>query len=156
MLKKILSCKACAQCRICCVFDDSDIWEAPLISDETKENILKINPTQEFQTNGSSRIMKMEKGENGLYFCPMLGENGCLLGDEKPFDCKIWPFRVMEFCGMKVITLSPVCPELFKKPIGELISFLEDGLAERIFEEAEKFPQMVKKYIPNYPILAVK
>ena len=24
---------------------------------------------------------------------------GCILGDEKPFDCKIWPYRVMNFKG---------------------------------------------------------
>ncbi len=156
MLKKILSGKACAQCKICCVFDDSDIWEAPLITEKTKEDILKINPKQEFEPLGASMIMKMSKGENGLYKCPMLGENGCLLGDKKPFDCKIWPFRVMELDGRQVITLSPVCGELFKKPIGELVSLLEDGLADRIFNEAEKFPPMVKKYINGYPILAIK
>lgn len=154
MLTKILSRQTCADCRICCAFDETDLWEAPLISHDLKNKILKLNPSQSFRPVKNSFVLEMEKSEDELYYCPMLSSNGCLLGNEKPFDCKIWPFRIMDFKGTLVITLSPVCNPLFSKPLNELHDFIQDGLADTLFKEAKEHPDIIKDYIPNYPILA--
>lgn len=130
MLKKILSKDTCANCRICCVFDDDDLWELP------------------------GEIESPKQSEDGLYYCPKLSEKGCTLGDKKPFECKIWPFRVMEYKGNLVITLSPVCGSLYKKPLNELMEFLKnDRLYELIFKTAKQRPDIVKPYVKGYPIL---
>ena len=130
MLKKILSKDTCANCRICCVFDNDDLWELP------------------------GEIEKPQQSEDGLYYCPKLSEKGCTLGDKKPFECKIWPFRVMEYKGNLVITLSPVCDSLYKKPLNELMEFLKnDRLYELIFKTAKQLPDIVKPYVNGYPIL---
>ena len=157
MLTEILSRETCADCKICCTFDNYDVWETPILTNELKEKILELKPSQKFIPKGSSFLFRMEKADDeALFLCPMLSENGCILGDEKPFDCKIWPFRVMNFKGRRVITLSPVCPSVFKKPIGELVDFLNKGLSKRIFQEADKNPDIVKEYIELYPILSVE
>ena len=96
MLTEILSREACAKCRVCCVFDKDDIWEIPVISPETAEYIKKnIDENAELEPyeDGYRFVMHFKDGDE-LTYCPMLTENGCALGDNKPFDCRVWPFRV--------------------------------------------------------------
>ncbi len=158
LLNKILSKEECANCRICCCFDSSDIWEAPVITRSKADEILeKYNSDQKFHNKDDNYYildMKKEKNED-LYYCSMLDKNkGCIMQDEKPFDCRIWPFRIMDLNGTKVITLSPVCPAVKKRSLEELTEFAEE-LAPVIFNEAKVNPQIIKPYINGYPILAV-
>lgn len=158
MLTEILSREECARCRICCCFDSYDIWEAPVISDELSRKILHdINPKQEFVRKGKSYVMKMQKEQDeDLYYCSVLDHSkGCLLGTEKPFDCSIWPLRVMRFEGKRVIALSPVCPALMKKPVGDVVNIAKN-LSEKIFSEADKNPDLVKNYEVGYIILVIE
>ena len=157
MLTKILSHETCADCRICCTFDNYDVWETPVINDELKQQILDVYPEQKFISFKNSYLFRMEKPDDQrLFYCPMLSDLGCVLGDRKPFDCKIWPFRVMKFEGRTVITLSPICPSVYTKPVSELVSLLRDGLAVKIIEESKKNPDIIKDYINEYPILYVE
>lgn len=157
MLSKILSREECSKCKICCEFDDDDIWETPVIYNDTIKNVLNINPYQEFletDFNGRKlRVLKLKK-EDDIYPCTMLDRSkGCMLGSEnKPFDCKIWPLRVMRKDGKTVIVLSPVCPVVAKKPIEDVCCAAED-LSDLIFEQAKLHPEIVKDYIDGYKIL---
>lgn len=157
MLSKILSKEECAKCRICCCFDSSDIWEAPVITKSKADEILEnYNETQRFLENGDSFIFDMEKEpDEDLYYCSMLDrENGCVMKDSKPFDCRIWPFRVMDLNGTLVLTLSPVCPVVKTRALEELCDFATE-LAPVVFKQAKAEPVIVKPYINGYPILAV-
>ena len=158
MLKELLSRDECAKCQICCCFDDEDIWEAPVISKENQQKILeKFNSAQKFISNNNQTVMAMDKAKDEeLYYCSMLDhKKGCVMKDEKPFDCKIWPFRVMDFEGKLVITLSPVCPVVKTRPLDKITDTL-NKISPIIFEQAEKHPEIVKPYIDGYPILKVK
>ena len=76
--------------------------------------------------------------ERELFICPALDpDKGCTLGDNKPFDCKIWPYRIMEFNGVRVISVASICPDMYAKPLDKLVGELENGLADKIFAEAE-------------------
>lgn len=155
MLKNILSKKSCSECRICCIFDKYDIWETPVVFDELYQKIKsEYNDTEFIEKSENERIFKcIPDGE--LFICPMLDKSsGCKLGDDKPFDCRIWPYRIMDLCGKRVITIASICPEMYKKPLSELVSELtENGLAEKIFKEADIHPAIVKPYEKGYPIL---
>lgn len=156
MLKKILNPEKCGSCRICCGFDESDKWEIPLIYSENKEKIEKLSGLKLTGRN-SEYVFEMRFNNDEVIFCPALGENGCILGDLKPFDCKIWPFRVNRLGNFFVITVSPVCNEVSSLPLDKLSEFVNnDNFAEKLFAEAEKHPDIVKPYIDGYPILAVK
>ena len=162
MLKNILSPKTCADCRICCIFDKYDVWETPVISEELAEKIKVSNPDLKFVSKGDSGsyIFNMEKTwdeKEELFSCPALDpQKGCTLGDNKPFDCKIWPYRIMELNGVLVIAIASICPDLYEKPLRLLVNELENGLADMIFAEAEKNPAIIKPYEQGYPILKVK
>lgn len=157
MLGELLSREECAKCKICCCFDSDDIWEAPVITDEMADKIVKSVVNQNFIVQNDVRILKMDKEyDKDLYYCSLLDHNtGCIMKDQKPFDCKIWPFRVMDFDGRLVITLSPVCPIIKTKPFEKIIDVL-DKISPIIFEQAENNPEIVKPYIEGYPILATR
>ncbi len=154
MLSEILSKEECAKCQICCSFDSTDLWETPVISPQLRVRILDDYPEIKFIKKDDSYLFRLEKEpDEDLYFCSVLDRSrGCVLGDQKPFDCKIWPYRIMDFCGKNVITLSPVCPVMIKKPLDVLQNHAKK-IAPLIFSEAKKNPDIVKKYLPNYPIL---
>ena len=92
-----------------------------------------------------------------IIYCPVASDHGCVLGDKRPFDCKIWPFRVNKLNDMYVITLSPVCPAVKKLPLETLCEFVKaDDFADMLFNHAAEFPESVKPYEDGYPILAVE
>ena len=155
MLKEILSGKDCASCRVCCVFDRSDCWEVPLVEEELAAYIRENYPDVKLKRVGDCSIFDSEFDEKGLTTCPMLTETGCRLGDRKPFDCRIWPFRVMRKGDMLLLTLSPVCGAVSGLPVGRVSAFVEK-IADTVYSAAERNPEMVKDYIEGYPVFAVR
>ena len=155
MLKKILSGKACAECRLCCIFDRYDAWETPVFTAELCERIREARPGTEFVTKDGGYIFRVgELRGDELFSCPALTDTGCMLGDDKPFDCRIFPLKIMVLGGRLVITVSPVCPEAVKLPLEELIAEAK-RLSARIFAEAQREPDIVRPYEKGYPILVV-
>lgn len=156
MLKEILSKNDCAKCRICCGFVESDKWEIPLIFRENKDKIeekLRIA----LEKRGEEYVLPMKFDGEKVVYCPAVSENGCTLGELKPFDCAIWPFRVNKLGNFRVITVSPVCESVSKLPLKKLCDFIQkDGFAQKLLSEADKHPEMIKPYISGYPILLVE
>lgn len=165
MLTKILNRESCAKCRVCCVFDRYDVWEIPVISSDTAEYIKKnIDKNAEFEPyqDGYRFVMHFKDGEE-LTYCPMLTDKGCILGDKKPFDCKVWPFRVNRISDdILGITVSPVCETVSALPVSKLSTFINEeyyennSLADIMFDYANKHPYMIKPYIDGYPVLKIK
>lgn len=154
MLKEILSGSVCGECRLCCIFDRYDVWETPVFTDEIKNKIKEVKPEAEFLPKDGGWIFKVEElDENQLFNCPALTEKGCMLGDEKPFDCRIWPYRIMKIGDKRAITLASICEEMYNRPLSELVDFLKKGLAEKIFSYADKHSEIVKPYYDGYPVL---
>ncbi len=156
MLKKILDQKSCAGCRICCGFDESDKWEIPLVFDELRAFLAEHYPDIQLTPRGNEHVFTMQFNGDEVVFCPMLSETGCILGDNKPFDCRIWPFRVNSFEGRNVITVSPVCGTVSELPLKTLSEFVQGEFAALLFSTAKAHPDMVKPYIEGYPILAAE
>lgn len=156
MLGKILDKSSCAKCQICCGFVEDDKWEIPLVFAEMRDAVekklgIKLIP------RGNEFVFDMKFNGDTLVYCPAASENGCTLGELKPFDCLIWPFRVNRLGTQYVITVSPVCKTVSALPLSQIMEFIhKDGFAERLFEESHKHPDMVKPYIDNYPIVAVE
>lgn len=156
MLKNILKPESCAKCRVCCGFTEEDKWEIPLIFSELRgeiENQLGVTLTP----RGDEFVFDMKFDGDKLVYCPAVGEHGCTLGENKPLDCRIWPFRVNSLGDRRVITVSPVCETVSALPLKTLTEFLQkDCFAKTLFDAANRHPDMVKPYLDGYPILAVE
>ncbi len=82
-------------------------------------------------------------------------EKGCVLGEEdKPFDCKIWPLRIMKKDDMLVIALTPTCPAISSLPGGVMKQLVGDGLGQQIYDYAKQHPFIVKEYREGFEVMA--
>jgi Fe-S-cluster containining protein len=146
MLKKILPKEVCAKCQDCCRFDTYELWEMPSF---------EILPEEipHFKWGNMYRIKPIMEGE--LYNCPFLDpESGCKLGNNKPFECKIWPFRIMEYFGSNAICISDICGYMMGRTLKELREFATD-LSPWIYDYAKKHPEIIKPYNKSYPVLLI-
>lgn len=156
MLKSILSPETCAECRLCCVFDRTDIWELPVLSEENVRSVKSICSSVQLAEKGAEHTFSApELKDDELYRCPALTDKGCgLPREEMPFDCRIWPFRMMrDENGGVVIAVSQLCRGLNNKTDNELIEFLSNGLDKTIFSFAKEHPDHVKPLTDGYRVL---
>lgn len=162
MLSSVLSKEACAKCRFCCAFRRQSLWETPLFPMDTvkKWEAAGYGFTQEKSGEEYGRMKLSDRyltadpeEEVPCYFLD--GEKGCVLDvEEKPFDCKIWPLRIMKKENKElVIALTPTCPEMGKTPSEALKKLVEEGLGEEIYRYALQHPFVVKDYKEGFPIL---
>jgi hypothetical protein len=158
MLSRLLTKKQCAACKFCCSFRRQSLWETPLFPPEIIENLSKAN---EYGVVGEFRDGQIVLG--GYHTdnpeeevpCTFLDPHkGCILkAEDKPFDCSIWPLRVMDKDGELVVALTPTCPTIRSTPQPELIELVQNGLGEKILEYAKTHPEIIKKYREGFPII---
>ena len=159
MLSKVLSKNTCANCRFCCSFRRCSLWETPIFPNETV-SVLE-DKGYHFIKNDGYGLMDLKDSyktddsqeEAPCYFLD--SKSGCSLSeDEKPFDCKIWPIRIMkDEEGRRYITIATTCKavkEIGIEPFKELVN---DGLYKVISDYADSHPYMVKDFTPDYPII---
>ena len=170
MLSSILSKTSCAACKFCCSFRRQSLWETPLFPPEVAEKLSRENEygvVGEFAQAGRD-------GQNVQDACRLVLENnyrtddpeeevpcmfldpqkGCILnGDDKPFDCSIWPLRIMNKDGKLVIALTPTCSAIGAVPSQALVELVQGGLGEKIFEYAKIHPYIVKEYHQGFPVI---
>ena len=159
MLSKILTANDCATCRNCCVFHEKSRWETPVVSENIasmiKEKLHKedcvVSYRDSFVLASVERDVKLEEGQEP-YRCVALDENsGCTLsGDEKPFDCGLWPLRVMEKDNKIFVMIAKGCHSVDDTFIENVNTLLAEGLKERILLEMSKNPDIIKKYADGY------
>lgn len=166
MLHKVLDPGACAKCGFCCSFRRQSLWELPeLDPDFAKEHVRDVNGDRIdyifMEKNGVKYAVTDLTGkyvtddENEEAKCPFLSEeSGCILTDDKPFDCRIWPLRaVRKPDGGFGIAIAMTCPEMNKVPEDKIMELLDEGLAEKIYEHASVHPEMVKECTEDYKML---
>lgn len=163
MLSKILSKEDCAACRFCCSFRRCSLWETPLFTQENIDAIksdsrfsavLKetVTPVGTFATYDLSQGYKTDNPEEEAP-CPFLDSSkGCLLTDEeKPRDCKIWPFRVVRKDDSEpFVVLTPTCPSVNKLDIEAVRTFADDRFRASLIDYAKAHPYLIKEYKDDF------
>ena len=158
MLSTILSKQSCAACKFCCSFRRQSLWETPLFPPEVVEKLSKPN---EYGVVGEFRDGQIVLGDYKTgdpeeeVPCTFLDpQKGCILKPEdKPFDCSIWPLRIMRKDGELVIALTPTCPSIGAVPSQALVNLVKNGLGDKIFEYAKTHPEIIKEYREGFPII---
>ena len=158
MLSSILSKHQCAACKFCCSFRRQSLWETPLFPLKVVEKLSLPNEygvVGEFRDGqiilGGYKTADPEEEVSCTFLDP---HRGCILKPEdKPFDCSIWPLRIMDKDGELVIALMPTCPTIGATPRPELIELVKNGLGAKIFEYVETHPEIIKEYREGFPIV---
>lgn len=168
MLSSILSKSQCAACKFCCSFRRQSLWETPLFPLKVVEKLSQPNEygvVGEFRTvddpqkscagrlvlENNYRTADPEEEVPCTFLDP---HKGCILKPEdKPFDCSIWPLRIMNKDGELVIALTPTCPSIGAVPSQALVNLVENSLGDKIFEYAKTHPYIIKEYREGFPII---
>jgi hypothetical protein len=168
MLSRVLSKQSCAACKFCCSFRRQSLWETPLFPPEAVEKLSKPN---EYGVVGVFAAVETPQGscagrlvlENNYRTddpeeevpCTFLDpQKGCILkAEDKPFDCSIWPLRIMDKDGEFVIALTPTCPSIGAVPSKALVNLVQDSLGDKIFEYAKAHPEIIKEYKEGFPVI---
>lgn len=167
MLSKVLEKSTCAECRFCCSFRRCSLWETPLFPMETVDKLSKdneYNKKVDFVVCGAGPFSCGQMELTGKYqtedaqeeaACEFLDpQRGCILSAaDKPFDCKIWPLRIMKKDEALVIALTPTCPAISRQPLEVMQKLVEDGLGQQIYEYAKGHPFIIKDYKEGFPVL---
>ncbi len=175
MLSKILSKSSCAACKFCCSFRRQSLWETPLFPPEVAEKLSRENeygvvgeftPIQDAcgirnarEAQNACRLVlennyRTDDPEEEVSCTFLDPQKGCILnGVDKPFDCSIWPLRIMNKDGKLVIALTPTCSAIGAVPSQALVELVQNGLGEKIFEYAKTHPYIVKEYKEGFPII---
>ena len=123
---------------------------------ETVAAIQKYRPETAFVPVGAEQTFAAPplKGEE-LYACPVLTEHGCGLSEQdKPFDCKVWPFRLMRTeSGAVCISISDLCTGVQLHEVEQLQAFLREGLAETMFTYAKTHPDHIHAWHDGYRVI---
>ena len=158
MLKDILSPADCARCGFCCSFRRQSLDLTPKFAKETVAEISRLYPEARFKTLPDGAITIDIAGnyttndsqeEAPCYF----NRQGCILPQHlKPFDCKLWPFRLMKGEGGLVLALVPTCPWIEKKDLAKLRATALT-VAKKAAEYAGTHPEIVIEYRADYQVI---
>ena len=136
------------------------MWETPRFDRELLDKLRRKYPQAKFKLDGeeatidiAGRYRTTDPEEEAL--CWFNEGKGCILGEDKPFECAVWPLRVMRKGSQLVIVLSPGCRVISSKPLSEIQRLVDEGLGDKMFDYAAKFPAFVRDYREDYPILKV-
>jgi Fe-S-cluster containining protein len=183
MLGKVLKKETCAKCKFCCSFRRCSLWETPLFPMETVEKLADSDSSENSISGkmGEDKLSQTEKkiefirqtvggaacGQMDLNYkyktddpqeeaaCEFLDpQKGCTLSaDDKPFDCKIWPLRIMRKDGRLVIALTPTCPAINEVGEQRMRELVHDGLGTTIRDYAAAHPFIIKDYKDGFLVL---
>jgi hypothetical protein len=160
MLGKVLKKETCAECRFCCSFRRCSLWETPLFPMETVEKLERVKFVQQTLNGAACGQMDLnykyktddpQEEAPCEFLDPM---KGCILSaEDKPFDCKIWPLRIMRKDGKLVIALTPTCPAINEVGEQRMRELVQDGLGATIRDYATAHPFIIKDYKDGFPVL---
>ena len=158
MLEEILSPADCAKCEYCCSFRRQSLNLTPCFAGESVEEIRRLYPEARFKTlqNGAVTI-DLDDGYrtddiNEEALCPF-NRKGCILpGHLKPFDCKLWPFRLMKDADRLLLALVPTCPWI-KKDDPEKFRKVAGIVAVKAAGYAKRHPEIITEYREDYQVI---
>lgn len=91
--------------------------------------------------------------DNELYKCPLLRNDGCVLRDRRPFDCKSWPLYIMRKDKEYYITISNDCKKMNKVEKSKLIKYIEKDFLSIAKCIIKNTPDMITEYNRDLKIL---
>ena len=157
MLKDVLSPDDCARCGFCCSFRRQSLHLTPLFAAETVAEIRRLHPEARFRTlpNSATTIdigdqYRTDDSEEEA-LCPF-NRKGCVLPPHlKPFDCKLWPFRLMKRGDGLVLALVPTCPRIDRE--SPRFKATAEAVFRKAVEYAKGHPEIAIEYREDYRIV---
>ncbi len=157
MLTGIFSPKLCAQCKLCCNFRRVSAWETPALEPAQIFLMHELCVPLEERADGTTSFFLNFQTENPdeVADCPMLDScSGCTLPrSQRPFECRIWPVRIMKEASTLVVGIYKDCPALDESTFEKLKAHTLDHLLPQILSYAKRNPRAVREFNTAYQII---
>ncbi len=160
---KLTKSEDCFICRDCCTFykegDDRDA--APTFTPEEKIKAESIVPGDNFIFLPVKKMFQAKlvdfKKDNALLACSFLDHDthACRIYNDRPFDCKIWPYIIVKNTEGKVeirLYRTEYCPSMEKRGPEVIKRYTEYFLKklESYYPMIKENPGMILDYHPDY------
>jgi len=160
MLSELMSKATCAECKYCCSFKRTSLWEVPTFPADKLKKLAKDADCKVVTDKCGSKSFAycdlsgeyLTKDPAEEAPCPFLDENtGCVLSDDdKPFDCKLWPFRVVRKGDHLFLAISIACPSIMTWELEHLRAYAEEHLRGPVRAYTDKNPYIIKDLKEGY------
>jgi len=131
-MKQIITLSDCLKCKECCHFYEGYEHLTPIVEENEKH----------FRIQCNEKIGK-------YHICPNFKKELCIIQDNKPFDCKIYPFNIMkDKNGNIVLAYDKTCRGIknkTKKEIEEYSDYLIDFIKKNKILEKEIYIEPFQK-----------
>ena len=157
MLTHLFTPDQCARCKLCCNFHRSTAWETPSLEPETAAALHAAGvPLQQRDDASCTFCLTFHTHDpEETANCPMLDpEKGCTLPrEQRPFECRIWPLRLMKGTQGLSLGLYMGCPALTPDVRRKLTTEATGPLLPMLQAYAKKHPAAVRPEDPAYTII---
>lgn len=157
MLTGIFTPTDCAVCKLCCNFHHSSAWETPALAEEQIFLLQELCVPLEKRADGTTSFyLHFEtESQDEVANCPMLNpSSGCMLPrEQRPFECRIWPVRVMKQNSTLVVGIYEKCPALANGGFEKLKEHTLEKLLPQILDYARRHPRAVREFDSAYKII---
>lgn len=157
MLTGIFSPTRCSECKLCCNFHRNTAWETPALQPEQVFILQEMCVPLEKRADGTTSFYLhfTSDSPDEVANCPMLDTcTGCTLPrEQRPFECRIWPLRIMKKSNRKLIGIYENCPALSGNVFENLKSYAISELLPEILSYATRNPEAIRDYDSSYKII---
>lgn len=157
MLTGIFTPTDCAACKLCCNFHRSSAWETPALTEEQIFLLQELCVPLEKRADGTTSFyLHFEtESQDEVANCPMLNPcSGCMLPrEQRPFECRIWPVRIMKHNNTLVVGIYEKCPALTNGGFEKLKEHTLEKLLPQILDYAQRHPRAVRDFDSAYKII---
>lgn len=153
MIRQFVPQEFCLKCRSCCRFKEANsVWSPCLLDEEIQELVDKagIPPAS---ISADRRIQSVADPGAGGFICPFLNsaDNKCLIYDQRPFECRLYPFLINLRKGKVLLTVDLNCfyvAERMNSPeMREYIVYISSYLnSPRQLKMLKDNPQIIQAY----------
>ncbi|MDD5691799.1 MAG: YkgJ family cysteine cluster protein [Candidatus Omnitrophica bacterium] len=116
MIRQFVPQEFCLKCRSCCRFKEANSVWSPCLLDEEIQGLVDRAGIPAASISADRRIQPIA-GPDGGFICPFLdsGDNKCLIYDQRPFECRLYPFLINLRKGKVLLTVDLNCPYVLER-----------------------------------------
>ena len=151
IFSEIFNKNICKECKMCCKFGEDDLWDLPQFTCDEKNRLSLKHPNVKYKLYNNMYI-PITIVRSHHHVCPFLDETtGCIIQNEKPIDCALWPFYIMKIGEDLVLAQDLNCPAIENCTIEQIYKCLSKVFLD-ILDIYMANPEYIKEYKTDFRI----
>ncbi|TAM42613.1 YkgJ family cysteine cluster protein [bacterium] len=153
MIRQFVPQEFCLKCRSCCRFKEADSVWSPCLLDEEMQGLVDRPGIPAVSISADRRIQVVVDPAGAGFICPFLNasDNKCRIYDQRPFECRLYPFLINLRKGKVLLTVDLNCPYVIERintpEMREYIAYISSYLnSPKQLKNLKDNPQIIQAY----------